>query len=76
MSGASRKRLIILVFQSGVYFTTRAVKDLCDDYKEFSQEYSRKQNSLVKEVVQIAATYCPPLEQLNVLVATLDVLVR
>jgi|ERR1700691_2310787 DNA mismatch repair ATPase MutS len=40
--------------KSGVFFTTRTLKDLAADYKETTTTYSRTQTGLVKEVVNIA----------------------
>ncbi|ORY74755.1 DNA mismatch repair protein MSH2 [Leucosporidium creatinivorum] len=58
----------------GVYFTTKALKALTDEYKDVTKEYERKQASLVKEVVGIAASYCPVLETLNNVLAHADVI--
>ncbi|KAG5637197.1 hypothetical protein H0H81_005410 [Sphagnurus paluster] len=46
--------------KSGVFFTTRKLKDLAEDFKEFSQNYTRTQSGLVKEVVNIAYVYVKP----------------
>ncbi|OCB91766.1 DNA mismatch repair protein MSH2 [Sanghuangporus baumii] len=43
--------------KSGVYFTTRKLKDLAADYQEITDSYSRTQSGLVKEVVIIAGKY-------------------
>ncbi|KAG6841000.1 hypothetical protein C0991_002780 [Blastosporella zonata] len=40
--------------KSGVFFTTKILKEHAEDFKEFSQSYSRTQSGLVKEVVNIA----------------------
>lgn len=58
---------------NGVYFTTKQLKSLNDDYQELDKQYQRKQASLVKEVINIAASYCPVLETLNNVLANLDV---
>ncbi|CAG8439292.1 7439_t:CDS:10 [Ambispora leptoticha] len=60
--------------RTGVFFTTTKLKELSQNFSEFSDEYEKKQSSLVKEVIAIAATYCPVLETLNGLLAHLDVL--
>lgn len=44
-----------------------------DDYRSLSQEYAQTQSRLVQDVLEIAASYAPPLEQLNVVLAHLDV---
>lgn len=61
--------------KAGVYFTTKAAKELCDDHIDLQNQYSAHQSGLVKQVIAVAAGYCPPLESLNVIIATLDVLV-
>ncbi|KAF8067657.1 DNA mismatch repair protein [Lyophyllum atratum] len=60
--------------KSGTFFSTRKLKDLAEDFKEFSQNYTRTQSGLVKEVVTIASTYTPVLESLDNVVAHLDVI--
>ena len=61
--------------KAGVYFTTKTAKELCNDHIDLQNQYSAHQSGLVKQVISIAAGYCPPLEQLNVYIAKLDVLV-
>ncbi|GLB39260.1 putative component of the post-replicative DNA mismatch repair system (MMR) [Lyophyllum shimeji] len=60
--------------KSGVFFTTKKLKDLAEDFKEFSQSYTRTQSGLVREVVNIASTYTPVLESLDNVIAHLDVI--
>lgn len=43
--------------KSGVFFTTKTLKRLAEDYKEHSDRYTRTQSGLVKEVVKIACEY-------------------
>ncbi|BGP42822.1 MSH2 protein [Rhodotorula kratochvilovae] len=59
---------------NGVHFTTKALKALNDEYRDFTKEYEKKQNGLVKEVIQIAASYCEVLESLNTVLAHVDVI--
>lgn len=40
--------------KSGIFFTTSTLKDLSTEYTELTQQYSRTQSGLVKEVVNIA----------------------
>lgn len=61
--------------KAGVYFTTKTAKDLGNDYIDLQNQYSAHQSGLVKQVIAIAAGYCPPLEKLNIIIAILDVLV-
>ncbi|KDE04567.1 DNA mismatch repair protein MSH2 [Microbotryum lychnidis-dioicae p1A1 Lamole] len=58
---------------NGVHFTTKQLKSLNDDHKDLTKQYEKKQSALVKEVIAIAASYCPVLETLNNLLAHLDV---
>ncbi|GAA5986604.1 hypothetical protein JCM11641_005164 [Rhodosporidiobolus odoratus] len=59
---------------SGVHFTTKTLKRLNEDYRSITKDYEKKQSSLVKEVIQIAASYCEVLENLNGVIAHVDVL--
>ena len=45
------------------------------EHDQLSQNYNRTQTGLVKEVVDVAASYCPLLEQLAAVLAHLDVIV-
>ncbi|KAG9284182.1 hypothetical protein G9A89_022956 [Geosiphon pyriformis] len=64
----------LVTLKTGVYFTTSTIQKLTRNFEDLSEEYSKKQRSLVKEVITIAATHCPTLETLNALLANLDVL--
>ncbi|CAG8560849.1 2783_t:CDS:10 [Ambispora gerdemannii] len=70
----NKKHIELTTQRTGVFFTTTKVKELNQNFSEFAEEYEKKQSSLVKEVIEIAATYCPILETLNGLLAHLDVL--
>ncbi|GAA5879435.1 hypothetical protein JCM1840_007040 [Sporobolomyces johnsonii] len=59
---------------NGVHFTTKALKELVDEHRDFTKEYEKKQSSLVKEVIGIAASYCEVLEMLNNVIAHIDVI--
>lgn len=61
--------------KGGVFFRTKALKQLAEDFAELSQTYSRTQSGLVKEVINIAATYTPVLETVDVIIANLDVII-
>lgn len=65
----------IATIKGGVYFTTTKIKELNDEFRTLSDQYNAQQSDLVREVIDIAASYCGPLEQLNVNIATLDVIV-
>ncbi|KAG5724842.1 DNA mismatch repair protein msh-2 [Termitomyces sp. T112] len=70
----TKKYIEIGTNKGGVFFTTKRLKELAEDFKEYSQSYTRTQSSLVKEVVSIASTYTPVLEALDNIVAHLDVI--
>ncbi|KAI1081006.1 DNA mismatch repair protein msh-2 [Whalleya microplaca] len=61
--------------KNGVYFTTRTLQTHRREFDQLSQTYNRTQSSLVNEVVGVAASYCPVLEQLAAVLAHLDVVV-
>ncbi|WFD33172.1 MSH2 protein [Malassezia sp. CBS 17886] len=63
----------IATVKGGVYFTTSALRDLNHEFRALSDQYARTQSRLVKDVIEIAASYSAPLEHLNVVVAHLDV---
>ncbi|EGN91554.1 hypothetical protein SERLA73DRAFT_164445 [Serpula lacrymans var. lacrymans S7.3] len=69
-----RKYIELGTVKSGVFFTTKTLKELAGDYQETTDTYSRTQSGLVKEVVNIAATYTPVLEALDHVIAHLDVI--
>ncbi|KAF8630234.1 hypothetical protein AX15_003036 [Amanita polypyramis BW_CC] len=70
----SKKYIELGTNKSGVFFTTKRLKSLAEEFKELSQSYTRTQAGLVKEVVNIAATYTPVLESLDCVIADLDVI--
>jgi DNA mismatch repair protein MSH2 len=59
-----------------VYFTTTALHKMSAEFAELSVQYNRHQSGLVKEVVGIAASYTPVLQQLGGTIGHLDVIVR
>ncbi|KAF4126007.1 DNA mismatch repair protein MSH2 [Geosmithia morbida] len=61
--------------KNGVYFTTKKMQACRREYDQLSQNYNRTQSSLVNEVVQVAASYCPVFERLGGVLAHLDVIV-
>ncbi|KAJ1994198.1 MSH2 protein [Dimargaris cristalligena] len=64
----------LAVQRNGVHFTTPTLKQLSTDHSDAAQEYQRVQSTLVKEVMGIVNSYCPVFEQLNDLLAHLDVI--
>ncbi|KAF5390577.1 hypothetical protein D9757_002738 [Collybiopsis confluens] len=74
--GLSQKKYTELgTTKSGVFFTTKTLKRLAEDYLDYSNKYNRTQAGLVKEVIVIACTYIPVLESLNNVLAQLDVII-
>ncbi|KAJ6167015.1 DNA mismatch repair protein msh-2 [Penicillium chermesinum] len=61
--------------KNGVYFTTKALQSLRREHDQLSSNYNRTQTGLVNEVVNVASSYCPVLEQLAGVLAHLDVIV-
>ncbi|KAG8902921.1 MutS-like protein [Tulasnella sp. 403] len=61
--------------KGGVFFTTSDLRELSKRYSDTTDEYQRMQSNLVKEVIAIAATYIPVLEDLDSIIAHLDVIV-
>lgn len=61
--------------KNGVYFTTNTLADLRREHDQNSISYNRQQSSLVSEVVGVASSYTPVIEQLAAVIAHLDVVV-
>lgn len=61
--------------KNGVYFTTSTMQSLRREHDQLSSNYNRTQTGLVNEVVNVASSYCPVLEQLAGVLAHLDVIV-
>lgn len=71
----NKKQYIELSTQkSGTIFTTETLRELSEQFSDLQEGYEQKQRHLVKEVVQIAASYIPVFEQLDDLIAALDVI--
>ncbi|KAF7972811.1 hypothetical protein HWV62_17002 [Athelia sp. TMB] len=69
-----KKFIELATTKSGVFFTTRTLKDLAADFDEATASYAKTQAGLVKEVVNIASTYTPVLESMDHVLAHLDVI--
>lgn len=61
--------------KNGVYFTTKKLQSIRREFDQLSENYNRTQKSLVDEVVSVAASYCPVIEQLAGILAHLDVII-
>ncbi|KAJ1952692.1 MSH2 protein, partial [Linderina pennispora] len=69
------KYIELSTLKTGVYFTTPTLRDASRMYRDLSSDYDKAQSALVREVIKVAASYCPVLERLNTTVAHLDVIV-
>lgn len=61
--------------KNGVYFTTKHLASMRRDHDQLSQSYNSTQSGLVNEVVMVAASYVPVIEQLAAILSHLDVIV-
>ncbi|KXT02100.1 hypothetical protein AC578_6663 [Pseudocercospora eumusae] len=61
--------------KNGTYFTTHKLQEMRREFDQLSENYNRTQSGLVNEVVNVAASYCPVIEQLAGVLAHLDVVV-
>lgn len=71
-----RSYIELSTLKNGLYFTTVKLKELATEYQETVAKYKAKQSKLVGEIVGIAATYAPILEDWNGVIAHLDVIIR
>jgi DNA mismatch repair protein MSH2 len=71
----NKKYLECSTQKNGVFFTTHALQSMRREWDQMSENYTRTQTSLVNEVVSVAASYCPVLEQLAGVIAHLDVII-
>lgn len=61
--------------KNGVYFTTDRLSTLRREYDQQTQNYNSTQSGLATEVVTVASSYTPVLEQVAEVVSHLDVIV-
>ena len=61
--------------KNGVYFTNTNMQRMRREFDQLSETYNRTQSGLVSEVVNVAASYCPVIEQLAGVLAHLDVII-
>jgi len=52
----NKKYIELGTIKSGIFFTTKTLKELANSHAEATDAYSRTQSGLVKEVVNIACT--------------------
>lgn len=61
--------------KAGVYFCNKRLREMNEEFRALDSQYSRTQNGLAKEVIEIAATYTAVLVPLAETLAHLDVIV-
>ncbi|KTW29052.1 uncharacterized protein T551_02326 [Pneumocystis jirovecii RU7] len=61
--------------KSGVYFTTLMMRQYSKEYNDVLAQYKHQQTELAKEVVEIAASFCPIMEELGMVIGHLDVII-
>lgn len=61
--------------KAGTYFTCSKLRDLNNEFQKLTENYSRTQLGLAGEVINVAASYCPVIENLAGVLAHLDVIV-
>ncbi|KAF7341454.1 DNA mismatch repair protein [Mycena venus] len=54
VGGNPKKYTELGMVKAGLYFTTKNLRSLVEDYKDYTEKYERAQRTLVKEVVNIA----------------------
>lgn len=73
LRGASEYQELQTV-KAGVFFTTDRLREVSEEYLSLQSEYNRTQSSLVREIIEIASTYCPLLDKLSSGLAEIDVI--
>jgi DNA mismatch repair protein MSH2 len=55
--------------KTGIYFTTPNLKEISDKYDDMSRLYLTKQASLVKDVIDVVASFSASVQQFNEIIA-------
>ncbi|KTW27744.1 hypothetical protein T552_02183 [Pneumocystis carinii B80] len=63
------------VLKSGIYFTSLTMRRLSNEYNDVMAQYKEQQKQLIKEIIEIAASFCPVMEQLGLVISQLDVII-
>ncbi|XP_077977328.1 DNA mismatch repair protein Msh2-like [Glandiceps talaboti] len=71
----NKKYITIDTNKNGVRFTNTTLRSTNEEYMAAKNSYNETQKAVVTEIVNIAAGYVEPLQQLNDMVSQLDVLV-
>lgn len=61
--------------KAGVFFTTAEMRNVADSYNSLQSEYNKTQSGVVKEIMEITASYRPLLDTLSSKLAEIDVIV-
>ncbi|CAO3614416.1 unnamed protein product [Cunninghamella blakesleeana] len=61
--------------KAGTYFTNVKLKDINESWSTLCNDYEKCQSSLVKQIIDSVATYCPVFESLGAVIAQLDVII-
>ncbi|XP_045467664.1 DNA mismatch repair protein Msh2 isoform X2 [Harmonia axyridis] len=65
---------IIDAIKGGVRFTNDKLSEINEDYRGLKENYEQVQKAVVEQILDIAAGYSETLRNLNILIATVDVL--
>lgn len=68
------KYIELQTVKAGVFFTTKKLRALSQQYMDYSAEYNLKQKELIKEILSITLTYQSVFLRLSLVLSTLDVL--
>lgn len=71
----SKDYIELSVLKSGIYFTTLTMRKLSNKYNDIMNQYKNQQKHLVKEIVEIAASFSPVMEKLGLVISQLDVII-
>lgn len=64
----------LAALKNGIYFVSNTLREQSLQYDQLGKEYSAQQSTLVQEMIKIAQTYRKPFEELDDLLARIDVL--
>ncbi|SGZ56245.1 CIC11C00000004759 [Sungouiella intermedia] len=68
------KYIELQTVKAGVFFTTKKLRALSQQYMDYSSEYNLKQKELIKEILSITVTYQSVFLRLSLALSTLDIL--
>lgn len=68
------KYIELQTVKAGVFFTTKKLRSLSQEYNDLSAEYNAKQKELIKEILSITLTYQTVFLKLSLSLSTIDVL--